>query len=401
MIGRALDGVRVLDASRVLAGPFAGQVLSDLGADVIKVEDPKLGDETRGWGPPFAPGAPDLSAYYLSCNRGKRAVTLNLKDERGRRIFHDLTAKSDVVLQNFRRESARELGVAPEDLLKANARVVSVAISGFGTGPRYGDRAGYDFAVQGMSGLMAMTGPTGGEPHKVGVAIADIVTGLYAVIAALAGMRERDRSGQGILVDVALIDCAVAATVNVAQAYLTSGKQPARQGNAHLQIVPYELFPTADGLLVLAVGNDAQWRRFCDAAGRLELATEQKFAANADRVRHRAELVPLVAAIMRTRTTAVWRAELDAFGIPNGPVWTSEQLFASDLAAERNLKVSARRADGTLVELLKSPLWTEGEALAGSALAPPEKGEHTAAVLQEILGMDRGAVARLKAEGVV
>lgn len=399
MIGRALAGVRVLDASRVLAGPLAGQILSDLGADVVKIEDPAQGDETRAWGPPFA--ASGLSAYFMSCNRGKRGVTLNLKDARGKELFDGLCRKSDVVLQNFRHDSAVALGVSPEQLLRINQRLVSVAISGFGDGPLFGDRPGYDFAVQGMSGLMAMTGPTDGAPHKAGVAIVDVVTGLYAVIAVLAGLKERDRSGSGLMVDLALIDCAVSATVNVAQAYLTSGAQPRRQGNAHLQIVPYELFATADGFLVLAVGNDAQWQRFCRAAGRADLAENVDFARNEERVKRRAVLVPQVAAVMATRTTAAWQDVLDAAGVPNGPVWTTKDLFASELEAERRLKVQARHADGTVVDLLRSPLWTVSEAQARAVMPPPGKGEHTEAVLQELLGLSAGEVGRLKEAGVV
>lgn len=398
MLGRSLAGIRVLDASRVLAGPFAGQILADLGAEVLKVEDTSDGDETRGWGPPFA--ADGLSAYFASCNRGKKGVTLNLKTPRGRELLHALAAKCDVVLLNFRAAAAAGLGATPAALLAANPKAVIVTISGYGNGPAWGAKPGYDFAVQGLSGMMAATGPKDGAPHKFGVAIADLVTGHYAVIAALAALRERDRSGQGVVVDLALVDCAVATMANVAQAHLTTGQAPARVGNAHLQIVPYEMFETADGWLILAVGNDRQWAAFCRAAGELgapvtELSSPNH-ARNADRVTGRETLVPHIAAVMRFAPTAAWRHALDAAGVPNGPVWTLPELFASDLAAERKLRIFARRADGSEVALVRSPLVDSLDSAP-----PPARGEHTDEVLSGILGLEAGAIARLRAEGVV
>src|SRR5262245_59340919 len=301
---RPLADVRVLDASRVLAGPFCGQLLGDLGADVLKLERPGAGDETRAWGPPFAG---DFSAYYLSCNRNKRALTLDLSHPDGQSVFHELLAKCDVLLENFRSDSAAKLGLTPEKLLARCPRLVVCSISGYGrTGPMR-DLPGYDFAVQALSGLMAITGPVEGPPCNVGVAVADVLTGLYAAAAVLAALHRRDRTGRGCAIDLALLDCSVAAQVNVAQAYLTSGSVPPRQGNAHLQIVPYQLFATADGWLVLAVGNDGQWRQFCTAAGEPGLGADTRFAANAQRVERRAELVPLVEAVMRRRTTADWQ----------------------------------------------------------------------------------------------
>src|SRR2546423_13127703 len=259
-----LCNIRVLDASRVLAGPFCGQILGDLGADVIKVERPGSGDETRTWGPPFAG---PLSAYYLSCNRNKRAVALDLAQEEGLHLFHELARRSDVLLENFRAASADRLGLGPEKLLAINPRLIVCSISGFGrTGPLR-ELPGYDFAIQALSGLMSITGPAEGPPCKVGVAMTDVATGLYAAVAVLACLHARARSGHGYAIDLALLDCAVAAQVNVAQAYLTSGSVPPRQGNAHLQIGPYQLFATADGWLVLNVGNDSQWRRLFQAAG--------------------------------------------------------------------------------------------------------------------------------------
>src|SRR5216684_7055818 len=275
-----LHGLRVLDASRVLAGPFCGQILGDLGAEVIKVERPGAGDETRTWGPPFAG---DLSAYYLSCNRNKRGITLDLAQPEGLNIFHELARRSDVVVENFKAASAEKLGLSPEKLLEINPRLIICSISGFGrTGP-WSDLPGYDFAIQALSGLMSITGPADGPPFKVGVAVTDVLTGLYAAVAVLACLRDRERSGHGYAIDMALLDCAVAAQVNVAQAYLTSGQVPPRQGNAHLQIVPYQLFATLDGWLVLAVGNDGQWQRFCQAAAPA-LAGDPRFTTNPQRV---------------------------------------------------------------------------------------------------------------------
>ncbi len=421
MLGQSLAGIRVLDASRVLAGPFAGQILADLGAEVLKIEDTSEGDETRGWGPPF--GEDGTSAYFASCNRGKKGVTLNLKTPRGRELLHALAAKCDIVLLNFRAASAAGLGATPEALLAANPKAVIVTLSGYGSGPAWGAKPGYDFAVQGISGMMAATGPKDGRPHKFGVAIADLVTGHYAAIAALAALRERDRSGQGLVVELALVDCAVATMANVAQAHLTTGKAPARVGNAHLQIVPYEMFETADGWLILAVGNDRQWREFCgvvagpegiltakgakDAKGveRTSFAPfapfavklhDIRYARNQDRVRFRDELVPQIAGVMRLASTAAWRQALDAAGVPNGPVWTLPELFASDLATERNFRIFARRADGSEVALVRSPLV---ESL--DPAPPPARGEHTDEVLSGILGLESGAIARLRAEGVV
>src|SRR5438477_1497654 len=304
MVVGALSHVRVLDLSRVLAGPWATQTLADLGAEVIKVERPGAGDDTRGWGPPFVG---ELSAYYLSCNRNKKAVTLDLSQPEGLRLFYDLAKKSDVLLENFRAASADKLGISPAKLHAQNPRLIVCSISGFGrTGP-WSDLPGYDFAIQGLSGLMSITGPVEGPPSKVGVAVTDVLTGLNAAVAVLACLHARQASGHGYAIDLALLDCAVAAQVNVAQAYLTSGSVPPRQGNAHLQIVPYQLFATADGWLVLAVGNDGQWQRFCRAAGREDLAADSRFTTNTLRVQNRDVLVPLVQEAMSQVSTGDWQ----------------------------------------------------------------------------------------------
>src|SRR3954471_4858998 len=313
-----LHGVRVLDAARVLAGPFCGQLLADLGADVIKLERPGHGDDTRGWGPPYVPGFPDLSAYFLSCNRGKRSLTLDIGTSEGSEIFYRLLAKCDVLIENFRTDSAEKLGLTPDALLAKHPRLIACSISGFGrTGPMR-DAPGYDFAIQALSGLMAITGPPDGEPAKVGVAVADVLTGLYAAVSVLACLVARGKSGHGYAIDLALLDCAIASQVNVVQAFLTRVQNgvspqeaaPGRQGNAHLQIVPYQLFATADGWLVLACGNDGQWAHFAAAAAP-HLVAEERYRTNPDRVRYRGELVPLVAAVMRQRATREWEVVLE------------------------------------------------------------------------------------------
>lgn len=392
-----LANVRVLDASRVLAGPFCGQVLADLGAEVLKVERPGSGDETRAWGPPFAG---PLSAYYLSCNRNKRALTIDLAKDEGLRLFHELVRKSDVLLENFRAASADKLGLGPEKLFALNPRLVLCSISGFGrTGP-LSDLPGYDFAIQALSGLMNITGPVEGPPCKVGVAVTDVLTGLYAAVAVLACLHAREQSGHGYHIDLALLDCAVAAQVNVVQAFLTSGSVPPRQGNAHLQIVPYQLFATADGWLVLAVGNDGQWRHFCQAAGRDDLATDPRFTTNTLRVQNRAVLVPLVTEVMRGRTTAAWEESLRAAGVPHAPVWNYADLFAHPQTTERGLRLTVRDPAGRPVDLVGSPFHIAGTTLP-PATVPPALGQDTEALLKELLGLDAARMAELRRDGVI
>jgi crotonobetainyl-CoA:carnitine CoA-transferase CaiB-like acyl-CoA transferase len=389
----------VLDASRVLAGPFCGQLLADLGAEVIKVERPGAGDDTRGWGPPYVPGFPDLSAYFLSCNRGKRSLTLDLGKPAGAELFDRLLARSDVLIENFRTDSAGKLGLTPETLLARHPRLVACSISGFGrTGPLK-DAPGYDFAIQAMSGLMGITGDPDGPPYKVGVALADVLTGLYAATAILACLRARDRSGHGYAIDLALLDCALAAQVNVAQAYLTSGVVPGRQGNAHLQIVPYQLFPTADGYLVLNVGNDSQWRAFCAAAGDPELGSDPRFATNRQRVELRGEVVPKVAALMTRFPTAEWERRLTGANVPHAVVRDYAGIFAHEQTAARGMKLTVRDPAGNPADLVGNPIHLAGGPLPPPAM-PPRVGEQTDAVLGE-LGLTAEEVARLRADRVV
>src|SRR5438132_2468608 len=355
-----LSGVRVLDASRVLAGPFCGQVLGDLGAEVIKVERPGQGDETREWGPPFFG---DLSAYYLSCNRNKKAITLDLARKEGLEVFHQLVKRCDVLLENFKASSADKLGLSPQQLLDINPQIIVCSISGFGRSGPMRDLPGYDFAVQALSGLMSITGPAEGPPCKVGVAVTDVQTGLYAAIAVLACLHARARSGHGYAIDMALLDCAVASQVNLAQAFLTSGSVPPRQGNAHLQIVPYQLFATADGWLVLAVGNDGQWQRFCQSAGRPDLAADERFATNTLRVKNRQLLVPILEQLLKRRATSTWKEVLHAAEVPHAPVWDYAALFAQPQAGARGLRMTVTDHKGEPVDLRGSPCHITGRTM--------------------------------------
>src|SRR5262245_54249730 len=392
-----LAGVRVLDASRVLAGPYCGQVLGDLGADVIKVERPGSGDDTRAWGPPFAG---PTSAYFLSCNRNKRGITLDLARPEGIQLLQELTRKCDVLLENFKASSADKLGFSPEKLLSLNPRLIICSITGFGrTGP-WSDLPGYDYTVQALSGLMESTGPVEGPPSKVSVAITDILIGLYASTAILACLHARQQSGHGYVIDLALLDCAVAAQVNLVQAYLSSGKVPARQGNAHLQIVPYQLFQTADGWLVLAVGNDGQYRRFCEAAGRSDLAADPRFATNGLRVGNRTALVPQLEELFRTRTTKQWEDLLLKIEVPHAPVWDYAELFAHPQIEARGLRLTVRDPEGRPVDLVGPPFHITGMDAAPAGM-PPRLGEHTHELLRELLGLDEARLGELRRQGVI
>jgi crotonobetainyl-CoA:carnitine CoA-transferase CaiB-like acyl-CoA transferase len=395
--GAPLEGIRVLDASRVLAGPFCGQLLGDLGAEVLKIERPGSGDETRTWGPPFFG---PLSAYYMSCNRNKRGITLDLSQPEGVQLLQGLAKQSDVLLENFRAASSDKLGLSQVKLLALNPRLVICSISGFGrTGPMR-DLPGYDFAIQALSGLMSITGPVAGPPCKVGVALTDVLTGLYAAVAVLACLRAREQSGHGYAIDLGLLDCALAAQVNVAQAYLTNGVVPDRQGNAHLQIVPYQLFATSDGWLVLAVGNDGQWRRFCAAAGEAALADDARFSRNTDRVRNRNDLVPKVEEIMKRRTTKQWQDALVAAEVPHAPVWDYADLFNQSQAEARGWRMTIRDAQGKPVDLLGSPFQIAGAQLPPPTM-PPELGQHTDDVLRDLLRLDDARLRELRGKGVI
>lgn len=392
-----LNDIRALDASRVLAGPFCGQILGDLGADVIKVERPGQGDETRSWGPPFIG---DFSAYFLSCNRNKRGMTLDLASEKGRELFYRLAEQSDILLENFRPDSATRLGLSPEQLHQINPRLIICSISGYGrTGPMK-DLPGYDVAIQARSGLMSITGPQEGPPFKVGVAVTDVLTGLYAAIASLACLHARKASGHGYAIDLALLDCAVAAQVNVAQAYLTSGEVPPRQGNAHLQIVPYQLFATKDGWLILAVGNDGQFQRLCKATGNEHLAKDERFATNPARVENREALVPILESLFQTKTTLEWQQLLSESGVPNAPVQNYAEVFSHEQAKARGLQVTVTDPKGNPVDLIGSPFHIEGADLP-EPLCPPTLSQQTEEVLQNLLHLSGEEISHLKDNGVI
>jgi crotonobetainyl-CoA:carnitine CoA-transferase CaiB-like acyl-CoA transferase len=387
-----LAGLAVLDASRVLAGPFCGQILGDLGADVLKLERPGAGDETRAWGPPFVG---ELSAYFLSCNRNKRSIALDLTRPEAGPILDRLLARSDILLENFLPDSAAKLGLVPTELLARHPRLIICSISGYGrTGPLAG-APGYDFAIQGLSGVMSITGPVDGPPSKVGVAIVDLVTAHYAAIAVLAAVHARQSSGTGCHIDLALHDCALASQANLAQAYLTSGTVPPRQGNAHLQIVPYEAFLTADDWLIVAVGNDRQWRDFCRAVERSDWAAESRFATNPERVRHRKDLVPAIAAHLKTRSRTAWETALRAADVPCAAVRDYAAAFADPQTIARGMRVTVRDAAGKEVDLVGSPFRPESPPTM-----PPRLGEHTDAVLRD-LGLTDAEIAALRRQGVV
>ena len=392
-----LRSLRVLDASRVLAGPFCGQILGDLGAEVIKVERPGIGDETRGWGPPFAA---HFSAYFLSCNRNKRSLALDLAQREGVDLFYALIRRADVLLENFRPTSAERLGLNIEKLFQVNPRLIICSISGFGrTGPLK-DLPGYDFAIQALSGLMSNTGPVDGPPCKVGVAITDVLTGLYAAVGVLACLRARNESGHGYAIDLALLDCAVAAQVNLAQAFLTSGVLPPRQGNAHLQIVPYQLFATADDWLVLAVGNDDQWLHFCHAAERPDLACDERFCTNSLRVANRKVLIPELEAVLKQRSTAAWQASLSAARVPHAPIWNYQDLFTHPQTVERGLKVAVTDPSGKPVDLVGSPFHILGAQFREPTF-PPALGADTDSLLEELAGLDTNRIRELRNTGVI
>lgn len=404
----ALSHIRVLDLSRVLAGPWAGQILADLGAEVVKVERPGVGDDTRHWGPPFlrdeARENTAEAAYYLSANRNKQSLTLDFTQPEGQRIVRELAAKADVVLENFKVGGLAAYGLDYATLKTLNPRLIYCSITGFGqTGP-YAKRAGYDFMIQGLGGLMSLTGrsddETGAGPVKVGVALTDILTGLYSAVAVLAALNQRERSGLGQHIDMALLDVQVACLGNQALNYLTTGVAPKRLGNAHPNIVPYQDFPTADGDFILTVGNDGQFRKFCEVAGHPEWADDPRFASNRARVAHRGELIPLIRQATVFRTTAEWVAALEQAGVPCGPINDLAQVFADPQVIARGLRVELPHPLAGSVPQVASPIRLS-ETPVEYRNAPPLLGEHSEQVLREWLGMAASEVSALRERGVL
>ncbi|MDK1389086.1 CaiB/BaiF CoA-transferase family protein [Sinorhizobium sp. 8-89] len=382
-----LKGIRVLELARILAGPWIGQTLADLGAEVIKVESP-AGDDTRTWGPPFVEGEGGEkldAAYFHACNRGKRSVVLDFTTEEGQEAVRRLAAQSDVLLENFKVGGLAKYGLDYESLRKINPRLIYCSVTGFGQDGPYAHRAGYDYIVQGMSGIMDLTGEPDGEPQKIGVAFADIFTGLYGVIAVQAALVQRERTGEGQQIDMALLDCMTGVLANQALNFLVSGKAPRRLGNAHPNIAPYQVFPTADGHLIVAVGNDRQFVKFCDALGRPELATDPRYLTNAGRVQHRDTLTPELAAETARFTRDALLAKLEAVGVPGGPINTVADVFADPQILHRQMRVDTPHtgaAAGTSPGV-RTPLRFSGASLSLERGAP-RLGEHTTEVLSEI-----------------
>lgn len=404
----ALSHIRVLDLSRVLAGPWAGQILADLGADVIKVERPGCGDDTRAWGPPFLKDAAghntSEAAYYLSANRNKQSVTIDFTRPEGQKLVRELAAKSDIVIENFKVGGLAAHGLDYASLKAINPRLIYCSITGFGQSGPYATLPGYDFMIQALGGLMSLTGLPEGEegagPVKVGVALTDILTGLYSTTAILAALAHRDQSDVGQHIDMALLDVQVACLANQAMNYLTTGVAPERLGNAHPNIVPYQSFPTADGDLILTVGNDSQFRKFAEVAGQSQWADDPRFLTNTLRVAHRAELIPLIRQVTVFKATAQWVAVLEAVGVPCAPVNDLAKVFADPQVVARGLAIELPHALGGKVPQVASPIRLS-ETPVEYRRAPPMLGEHTAVVLEELLGLGGDEVASLRAAGVL
>ncbi|WP_299444220.1 CaiB/BaiF CoA-transferase family protein [uncultured Rhodospira sp.] len=399
-----LAGLRVLDLSRVLAGPFCTQLLGDLGADVVKIERPGMGDDTRAWGPPFLTGRDGRptreSAYYLSINRNKRSLAVDITRPEGQALIRRLAGQADILVENFKVGGLAKYGLAYDDLKDEFPRLIYCSITGFGqTGP-YAARAGYDYLAQGMGGMMSLTGPPDGDPVKVGNANADQLTGMYAAVAILAAVHHRAATGQGQHIDANLLDSQIAWLTYQAQNWLVSGEAPKRHGNAHPNIVPYDTFPAADGHLILAVGNDAQFRRFCAVAGRPDLADDPRFVTNADRIAHREALTAILRQVIATRPRDAWLADLEAAGVPAGPVNTIPDVFADPHVRARAMTVTMEHPDSPdPLTLIANPLRLSATP-ATVRTAPPTVGRDSTAVLDE-LGLSPDEQAALRAAGVI
>ncbi len=393
-----LNGVRVLDLSRVLAGPYCTMILGDLGADVIKIEAPGSGDDTRHWGPPFAAGGE--SAYFLCVNRNKRSMTLNLKSEQGIKILRNLIQKSDILVENFRVDTLEKWGLSYTELQELHPGLIYCTITGYGyTGP-YRQLPGYDFIIQAQGGLMSITGPEDGQPYKVGVAIADITAGLFACNAILAALFEHQRSGKGQRIDISLLDTQLAWLANVGSNYLVSGEPPLRYGNAHPNIVPYQTFKARDGYFALAVGNDGQWRQFCEKVGKLEWADDFHYRTNASRVSNRAELIPLLDDLFAQSEISHWLGLLSAIGVPCGPINSIDQVLSDPQVEARQMVAEVPHPTAGSVRLVASPL-NIPTAPPTVRQHPPLLGEHTAQILHEILGCDEQYIRDLHTAQVI
>ena len=401
-----LSGIRILDLSRVLAGPYCTQLLGDLGADVIKVEKPGAGDDTRKWGPPYVKGTDGAdtseSAYYLSCNRNKRSVTIDIAKPQGGALARRLLGHCDVLIENFKTGGLEKYGLDYERLKDDFPRLVYCSITGFGQSGPYAHLPGYDFMAQGMGGIMDITGEPGGPPLKTGVAIADIMCGMYAATAILSALRHRDQEGAGQHIDLSLLDTQVSWLANVGVSYLTSGETPQRLGNAHANIVPYQVFDASDGPFILAAGNDAQFRQFCEFADEPGLADDPRFATNAQRVRNRGELIPILEGLIGRRSRRHWLEGLARLNVPSGPVNTVAEVFDDPQVAHRGMKIAMPYplAAGGAVEMIGNPI-KMSETPPADRRPPPTLGEHTDQVLAELLGLSDRELAELRAEKLI
>jgi len=408
MTPKALGHIRVLDLSRVLAGPWCSQNLADLGADVIKIERPGAGDDTRAWGPPYAKDASGAdtteAAYYLSANRGKRSVTCDISKPEGQALIRELAKHADVVLENYKVGQLKKYGLDYESLKAVKPDLVYCSVTGFGQDGPYAHRAGYDFLIQGMGGLMSVTGERddlpGGGPQKAGVALTDLMTGMYSTIAILAALTHRDRTGEGQYIDMALLDVQVAMLANMGSNYLNSGKAPKRWGNAHANIVPYQTFACADGYIIVATGNDGQYQKFVEAGGRADLATHERYATNPLRVKNRDELVPILAEMVKSQPRDWWIEQLEAVGVPCGPINDLHDVFKNPQVQARGMVVEAPHPTAGTVRLVRNPMRLSASP-AETDMAPPLLGQHTDEVLREVLGRSEEEIAALRNKGVL
>ena len=403
-----LSHIRVLDLSRVMAGPWAAQNLADLGAEVIKIERPGTGDDTRGWGPPWMKDGQGRdtkeAAYYLSVNRNKKSVTLDISRPEGQKIARELAMKSQVLIENYKVGNLKRYGLDFDSLKQENPGLIYCSITGFGQDGPYAPRPGYDFIFQGMGGLMSITGERDGQPgagpQKVGIAVTDVLTGMYASVAILAAITHRERTGKGQYIDASLLDTMVAFNASQIVSYLASGQIPQRWGNAHPQVVPYEVFPTSDGHIILAVGNDSQFAHFCAAAGHPGLAEEPRFKTNSQRIIHREALIPLIAGIMLTRSKREWIQALEATNVPCGPINSMKEVLEDPQVRHRQLRVDMPHPLGGTASVVRSPLRLS-ETPVEYRLAPPMLGQHNEEILKGLLGRDSDELKRLKAAGII
>ncbi len=402
-----LSHIRVLDLSRILAGPWAAQHLADMGAEVIKIERPVVGDDTRGWGPPFAveasPERPGISAYFACANRGKKSCAVDLTKPEGQAIVRQLAESSDVVIENFKVGGLAQYGLDYQSLRAVNPSIVYCSITGFGqTGP-YANRAGYDFLLQGMGGLMSVTGEpdsNGGAPVKVGVAITDQLTGMNALAGILSCLIKRSQTGEGDHIDVSLLDCTIAGLVNQASTYHIAGTVPGRMGNAHPTVVPYQVFETADGHIILAVGNDGQFERFCAIAGVDELATDPRFATNPQRIINRETLIPILVDVFKQHSSETWLSRFDEAAIPGGPINTIDSVFADPQVQARGMRRTLPQSDLGELPVTANPIHLQSHDTTAQ-LPPPHLGAHTLHVLSDILGLNENEIASLQQSNII